>query len=340
MVDLKKNKADIVAVALAAKVSISTVSRSYNHPELVKPATRKKIDAAVRKLGYIRNRAAQTIHGIRSGTIGLVVPTIDHTIFAEVIQAFSDAVGAEGFTILVASHGYDLEREYAVLRKFLEHRVDGVALIGLDHSEETYQLIESQGIPAISIWNYDHASRISCVGADNFTAGQKAASHVVSLGHRKIGLVFPPTGDNDRARGRLAGVLSVLSDAGIEVPAMWRIETPYSLSEAKESVGELLAGGQRPTALLCGNDVLALGAIYAAKRSGRHVPDDISVMGIGDFKGSREMEPNLTTVRLPARRIGQLAGEEISRSIIEAQSDVVRINCDIELVERETCRSI
>jgi LacI family transcriptional regulator len=340
MADLKRNKADIVAVALAAKVSISTVSRSYNHPELVKPATRKKIDAAVRKLGYIRNRAAQTIHGIRSGTIGLVVPTIDHTIFAEVIQAFSDAVGAEGFTILVASHGYDLEREYAVLRKFLEHRVDGVALIGLDHSEETYQLIESQGIPAISIWNYDQASRISCVGADNFAAGQKAASHVVGLGHREIGLVFPPTGDNDRARGRLAGVLSVLSAADIEVPAMWRIETPYSLSEAKEAVSKLLDGCQRPTALLCGNDVLALGAIYAAKRSGRHVPDDISVMGIGDFKGSREMEPNLTTVRLPARRIGHLAGEEISRSIIEAQSDVVRINCNIELIERETCSSV
>lgn len=340
MADFKKNKADIVAVALAAKVSISTVSRSYNHPELVKPATRKKIDAAVRKLGYIRNRAAQTIHGIRSGTIGLVVPTIDHTIFAEVIQAFSDAVGAEGFTILVASHGYDLEQEYAVLRKFLEHRVDGVALIGLDHSEETYQLIESQGIPAISIWNYDEASRISCVGADNFAAGQKAAAHIVGLGHRDIGLVFPPTSDNDRARGRLAGVLSVLSAADIEVPAAWRIETPYSLSEAKEAVSKLLDGGQRPTALLCGNDVLALGAIYAAKRSGLDVPDHISVVGIGDFKGSREMEPNLTTVRLPARRIGQLAGEEISRSIIDVQSDVVRINCDIELVERETCRSV
>lgn len=337
---MKDNKADIVAVALAAKVSISTVSRSYNHPELVKPATRKKIDAAVRKLGYIRNRAAQTIHGIRSGTIGLVVPTIDHTIFAEVIQAFSDAVGAEGFTILVASHGYDLEREYGVLRKFLEHRVDGVALIGLDHSEETYQLIERQGIPAISIWNYDPASRISCVGADNFAAGQKAAAHIIALGHRDIGLVFPPTSDNDRARGRLAGVLSVLSDATIDVPAIWRIETTYSLSEAKEAVSQLLDGPRRPTALICANDVLALGAIYAATRSGLGVPDHISVVGIGDFKGSREMEPNLTTVRLPARRIGQQAGEEIARSIINAQSQVVRINCDIELVERETCRSV
>ena len=155
MTDIKKDKVDIFAVAKRAKVSISTVSRSFNHPDLVNPATRKKIDTAVRKLGYIRNRAAQTMHGIRSGTIGLVVPTIDHAIFAEVIQAFSDSVDKHGFTILIASHGYDLEKEYAVLRKFLEHRVDGVALIGEDHSEETYDLIERQYIHAISLWNYN-----------------------------------------------------------------------------------------------------------------------------------------------------------------------------------------
>ena len=179
MTDIKKDKVDIFAVAKRAKVSISTVSRSFNHPDLVNPATRKKIDAAVRKLGYIRNRAAQTMHGIRSGTIGLVVPTIDHAIFAEVIQAFSDSVDKHGFTILIASHGYDLEREYAVLRKFLEHRVDGVALIGEDHSEETYDLIERQDIHVISLWNYNENSRLSCVGSDNKLAGCLAAPHLI-----------------------------------------------------------------------------------------------------------------------------------------------------------------
>lgn len=138
---------NIHSVANTANVCISAVSRSFNHPELVKPATRKKIEKAVRRLGYIRNRAAQTMHGICSGTIGLAVPTIDNAIFGEVVQAFSDSVDAHGFTILVATHCYGLEREYMVLRKFLEHRVDGVALIGVDHSAETYRLIESQDIP-------------------------------------------------------------------------------------------------------------------------------------------------------------------------------------------------
>ncbi|MFK7751000.1 MAG: LacI family DNA-binding transcriptional regulator [Sedimentitalea sp.] len=340
MPELTNKKVDIVAVAKRAKVSISTVSRSFNHPEQVKPSTRKKIDKAVRKLGYIRNRAAQTMHGIRSATIGLVVPTIDHAIFAELVQAFSDAVEAQGFTILLASHGYDLEREYAITRKFLEHRVDGVALIGLDHSQETYHLLASNQIRAISVWNYDANSPLSCVGADNARAGALAGGHVVGLGHRDIGLVFPPTQDNDRARARRNGVEQVLADAGLEVPQAWRLESPYSLSEAKDAVGELLAQSHRPTALICGNDVLALGAIYAAKAQGLDVPGDLSVIGIGDFKGSREMEPPLTSVHLPARDIGRLAGAQLAGSIINNRDTVERTDCPIHLTIRATCRAL
>lgn len=336
MTDKSKGNADIVAVANAARVSISTVSRSFNHPDLVAPATRRKIDRAVRKLGYIRNRAAQTMHGIRSATIGLVVPTIDNAIFAEVIQAFSDSVDAQGFTILVATHGYDLEREYAVLRKLLEHRVDGVALIGIDHSEETYNLIESQSVPAITIWNYDAESRLSCVGADNRLAGRLAAEHLLSLGHREIAVLFPPVEGNDRARARRDAALSVLQASCPELPASWTREARYSLSDGKEAVEVLLKASRRPTALLCGNDVLATGAIHAARRAGLDIPKDLSIIGIGDFKGSKEMEPPLSTVRLPAQTIGQIAGEKLMQSIVEDDRTVRRTSCAIHLLARGT----
>lgn len=339
MTDNNVNKVDIFAVAKRAKVSISTVSRSFNHPDLVNPATRKKIDAAVRKLGYIRNRAAQTMHGIRSGTIGLVVPTIDHAIFAEVIQAFSDSVDQHGFTILIASHGYDLEREYAVLRKFLEHRVDGVALIGEDHSTETYELIERQDIQAISIWNYNEGSRLSCVGADNEMAGSLAAQHLVDLGHREIGLVFPATTDNDRARDRRSGAQSVLTKAGAKTDPEWDIESTYSIADAKEAALQLLQTKHRPSAILCGNDVLAMGVLYAARRCNLDVPNDLSIIGIGDFKGSGEIEPGLTTVRLPAREIGKLGGEYLSRAIVGELEGPRRVSCDISLIKRGTCRA-
>ncbi len=340
MPDNVRKNADIVDVANAAKVSISTVSRSFNHPELVKASTRKKIDRAVRKLGYIRNRAAQTMHGIRSGTIGLIVPTIDNAIFAEVIQAFSDSVAKHGFTMLIASHGYDLETEYAVLRKFLEHRVDGVGLIGVDHSAETYRLIDRQGIPAMTIWNYDNESRLSCVGVDNAKAGQMAAEHLIALGHREIAVIFPPVEGNDRARARRQGALDALAQNCADLPPEWTGQARYSIADSKEAVTALLQARRRPTAILCGNDVLAFGAIHAARRLGIDVPQALSVIGIGDFKGAREMEPGLTTIHLPAHDIGKIAGSQLARSIIEDDREPKRTNCPITLTLRATCAAL
>ena len=337
---MKPKKADIIAVAKAARVSASTVSRCFNHPDMVKPATRKKVDAAVRRLGYIRNRAAQTIHGIRSGTVGLIVPTIDHAIFAEVVQAFTEETDRQGFTILVGTHGYDLAREYAIARKLLEHRVDGLVLVGLEHSEETFSLIESQGIPATLMWNYSEQSRLPCVGADNFHAGYAIAQHIVGLGHRKIALVFPPVTDNDRASDRLRGVKSVLDAAGIAVPDQWRIEATYSVAEAKQSVTKLLLAKNKPTAIVCGNDVLAWGALHAARASGVAIPEALSVTGIGDFKGSKDMEPALTTVRLPARTIGARTAHQIVTAIIDPGKQAPNENCQVELVPRATSVSI
>ena len=341
MADKKSKKVDIVTVSKAARVSPSTVSRYFNHPELVKSATRKKIDTAVRRTGYIRNRAAQTIHGIRSGTIGVLVPTLDHAIFAEVVQAFSDTVASQGFTILLASHGYDLQREYAILRKFLEHRVDGVVLTGLDHDEAVFQLLDSQEIPCVLMWNYSATSRYRSIGADNEQAGRLIAEHVLELGHRRVACMFPPTHGNDRALARRDVVLTTLRVAGVDVPDEWMLETVYSISESKQDTKRLLLQRDRPTALICGNDILATGALYGATASGLRVPDDVTVVGIGDFKGSSEIEPALTTVRLPAQRIGQEAGNAMVLAIIDpATGKAGSLNCAPEFVERRSSAAV
>lgn len=329
-------KTDILTVAKAAKVSASTVSRYFNHPDLLKPATRKRIQRAVERTGYIRNRAAQTIHGRRSATIGLIVPTIDHAIFSEVIQSFSDAIDRSGFTLLLATHGYDLEREYEMLRKLLEHRVDGVALVGLDHSEAAERLLLRQAVPTISIWNYAPDSPHSCVGADNAAAGALAARHLVDLGHRRIGLLFPPTEGNDRARQRFEGAMTVFERAGADIRPEWRSTTPYSLAQAKSVVLDLLAQPARPTAILCGNDVIAQGAVFGAQEAGVQVPQALSVIGIGDFNGSGEIHPGLTTIRIPATEIGRVAGTWFAEAIIKGGDEIFRYCCDITCIRRGT----
>ncbi|MDW3222535.1 MAG: substrate-binding domain-containing protein [Paracoccaceae bacterium] len=338
MSENKSKKADIVTVANVARVSASTVSRYFNHPELLKPATRKRIDSAVRRTGYIRNRAAQTIHGIRSGTIGVLIPTLDHAIFAEVVQAFSDTVADQGFTIMLASHGYDLQREYAILRKFLEHRVDGVVLTGLEHDEAVFQLVDRQDIPCVLMWNYAEDSRYPSIGADNELAGEVIAKHVLQLGHRDIACMFPPTQGNDRARARREITLATLAEAGVTVPDNWTLQTVYSISASKVHAQQLFSQPTRPSALICGNDILATGSLYGARASGLRVPEDISIVGIGDFKGSAEIEPSLTTVRVPAKRIGHEAGKELVSAII-GKSDKAQasLHCAPELIIRKSC---
>lgn len=330
-------KNDIVSVANLAGVSTATVSRTLNHPELVSPTTRKKVDQAIRKLGYIRNRAAQTIHGRRSSTIGMVVPTISYAIFAELVQSFNETVSDSGFSLLLASHGYDLAAEYVLVRKLLEHRVDAVALIGLDHGEDTYRVLREQGLPVLAIWNHRGESPISCIGVDNAEAGRCAAEHLLLLGHHKIGTAFPAVRDNDRARARRDAAMNTLISAGADLDEGWQLCTPYDVARAKAACLDLFARHNRPTALLCGNDVIAQGAVYAALKLKLRVPHDISIIGIGDFVGSAEQEPALTTVRIPARRIGSAAAQHLVEAIGQGGDlPLNRIRFECELIMRAT----
>lgn len=332
----------ITDVARAAGVSPATVSRAMNHPALLNPATRRRVEEAIRATGYVRNRAAQMMHGRRSNTIGLVVPTVNYSIFAELVQCFSETVSDLGFTLLLATYGYDLEEEYRVLRKLLEHRVDGVALVGLDHTEDTFDLLEAQDVPALAVWSHSPTSRMSCIGADNRAAGRLAAQHLLALGHRRIGLVFPPVDDNDRARDRLGGVAEAMAEAGIAPSPMDRVEARYSIAQGKLMCLELLERRTDLTALVCGNDIIAHGALAAAAHLGARVPTDLSIVGIGDFPGSGDIVPALTTIRLPARLIGQVAGRHLEEMISDPalRTRTTRDMLQIELVVRGTTRRV
>ena len=246
---------------------------------------------------------------------------------------------AVGYTVLIATHGYDLEREAAVCRKLLEHRVDGVALIGLEHHEVTQKLIRQQGIPALALWNYAADSPLPCVGVDNQEAGYLAAQHVLALGHRNIGTVFPPTAENERARHRQAGALRALRKAGVDTDA-WAVITAYDVRQAKQAIVALLRRrADRPTALICGNDVIAQGALFAGIKLGLRIPAELSIIGIGDFPGSAELEPGLTTVHIPAQQIGETAGRYLLSAITEPPgAEVFRCRFEVTLKRRGSTR--
>jgi len=325
----RKGAPGIVEVARRAGVSPATVSRHFNYPDKVRPDTRERISDAANALGYIRDRMAGTLHNRFSGTIGLVVPTIDNAIFAELIEAFSNTLQQHERNMLLASHNYDLHLEVSIIRSLLERRIDGVAIIGHSHHPAALEMLKVRAIPALALWNYRHDTRLPFIGADNADAARQVTEHLLDLGHRDIATLFPETLTNDRARDRKQGVLSTLQRQGVVLPAHRKIACEYNIRTAKEKVTRILKE-QSPTALICGNDVIAQGAIYAALRAGLDLPRDLSIVGIGDFRGSAEIEPALTTVRLPARRIGSQAADMLVHASEQRMVQVQALNAGID----------
>ncbi|MDB2391188.1 substrate-binding domain-containing protein [Alphaproteobacteria bacterium] len=304
-------------VANAAKTSISTVSRYFNNPTMVAPAVAHRIARAAQELSYVRNRAAASTRNKRSGTVGIVIPTLESSIFAEMTESFSSRLLNHDMTMLLTPSLYDRDIEARIVRSFIEHRVDSVVLVGGDHNEEVMDLLEEREVPALLVWNHLAGYRLNSIGVDNQRIGRMAAQHLVDLGHRDIAIISGITDVNDRAAGRSKGALSILESHGVAPKPEWVLQAPYDLGVVKSLVSNLLLNGKpRPTAIIGGNDIIATAAIWAAQSLGLSVPQDMSVIGIGDFKGSAEMVPALTTIRIPARRIGQMAADRIAELII------------------------
>lgn len=339
-----KNRASTLTdVAQAAGTSTATVSRYFSNPEMVHADTGRRIDDAAHALNYIRNRSAAVTRGQKTGTIGMVVPTFESSIFAELIEHLTTHLSSVGQTVLIASNHYDLDREVQAVKTFAEHGVDGVILIGGNHDPAISTLLKARGIQLLCVWNLPQAPAptpdIDMIGIDNIELGQAAAQHIIDLGHQDIACIFGASSGNDRAENRQKGILSALDAQGLTPPPEWQCQTSYDLRMARVIATNLLSQDHHPSAIICGNDIIAFATIWAAQQLGLSVPDDLSVMGIGDFKGAADMNPPLSTIRIPARFIGQMAARRIMDVINNPDQTPPRhLKIDYEMKQRHSTR--
>ncbi len=296
-------------VATKAGVSTATVSRCLNTPEIVVEETRTRVMAAVKALGYAPNFSARSLVAKRTLTIGAVIPTMENAIFAEGIQAVQEVLQAEGYMLLVASSGYDPDAEADAIRTLAARGADGLLLIGLDRDASVYDFLTTQSIPAVAVWTHDPEGPIPSVGFDNAGAMAEMTRHAIGLGHKRVGVISGMTAGNDRARNRVAGVQSALAEAGLAAAPV--VETTYGIAEGGAALTELLERAPDLTLVICGNDVLAAGAIRSARESGRTVPGDLSITGFDDIALASLVEPSLTTVRVPHRTMGEAAARAV-----------------------------
>ncbi|MBI3043620.1 MAG: LacI family DNA-binding transcriptional regulator [Betaproteobacteria bacterium] len=320
-------------VARLARVSTATVSRALTCPDKVKPATAARIRQAVQTLGYVAHGAARALASRRTRTIGAVIPTLDNAIFANTAHALQKTLDDAGYTLLLASHEFDADVEARVTQALVERGVDGLVLLGTTHHPSVLRMLDTHQIPYVLTWALDASGRHPCVGFDSRDAAVRITRHLIDLGHREFAMISGVTAGNERAAARLEGVRQALAARGIALAPERVVEKPYTLTAGREGLREVLRGPPRPTAVICGNDVLAIGALAECHAQGFAVPLDISVTGFDDLEIAAVVTPALTTVHFPTADLGTYAAQHLLARLA-GKPFAMRTELPVELVVR------
>lgn len=293
----------------------------------------------VDELGYTPHFGGRALASNRSNTMGAIIPTMENAIFARGIQAFQETLAEAGVTLLVASSGYDPEREFEQIRTLVSQGADGLLLIGSARLEKTYNFLRTRRIPHVITWNVCGETDCFNVGFDNKKAAYSLARRVIGLGHRNVAMISAASAFNDRARDRIEGVRAALEDSGLSAADLPIATVPYSLADGGRAFEILMQGNPRPTAIICGNDVLAAGAITKAKDLGLRVPADVSITGFDDIELAEVVEPKLTTVHVPHRRMGEAAAR-ILLDIRDGKTECHSIELETSIVMRDSLAAV
>ncbi|TVT52185.1 MAG: LacI family DNA-binding transcriptional regulator [Azoarcus sp. PHD] len=332
---IRNDRPVLADVALAAGVSTASVSRVLNEPDKVRPEMRQRVMAAVEQLGYVPDGAARALASGRLRTIGAIVPTLDNAIFASGINALQRRLAQRGFTLLVASSEYDSDEEAREVHALVVRGVDGLVFVGEGHDPRLYKLLASKGLPYVNTWVHSPDQPHPTIGFDNRSAGLRLADYLMDLGHRRIAMVAGFAAHNDRARARAEGVRAALAKRGLEIAPGQFLERAYDVREGREALRTLLRLPEPPTAVICGNDVQAMGALFETQAQGIAVPARLSIVGFDDLPISANLVPALTTIRVPAADIGRRAADYLLDRLA-GQDPPLHTELDAELVVRGT----
>lgn len=266
---------------------------------MVREDRRLRIQAVVAELGYLPHGAARALASNRSMTIGALFPSLDSLLFSSFIAPLQRCLRAQGYTLVVSSSDYDDAMELQQLANMVSNGVDGLVLVGTTHSPRVYQLLERNSVPFVLTWAWDEHHEPPQIGFCNAAAAAAMASYLIDIGHRDIAMISGPTQGNDRAAEQVVGVRRALAAQGFGLRPENFKERAFDLQEGARAFKELMTQPVVPTAVLCGTDVFAFGALFEAKRMGLEVPRDVSITGFDDTDLAAGIVPSLTSVRTP-----------------------------------------
>lgn len=320
-------------VAQLAQVSLITVSRVINQPEKVSPSTRKRVEQAIRTVGYVPNLVAGSLASNKSKIVAALVPTLDRSVFSGTLRGLSDRLALDGYQLLLGSTGYSQHVEEQLVTAFLGRRVDALVLTGVSHSPKTRRMLKDAGIPVVETWEMAGRGLDALVGFSNRDAGKAMGEYLISRGHRVLAYVG---GQEPRSEARLQGFEQAAQRAQHVTVHALMLNQSASYAAGRQALVELLASHPRLDALFFSNDALAVGALMECQRRGIRVPHDLAIAGFANLDIAEEMVPALTTVQVEATAMGTCAADLIVKRLSGVPLPSNRIDLGFSIVVRDS----
>ena len=293
-------------VAKRAKVSIATVSRAINGVPTVAPHLSKRVWKVVEELGYYPNTQARALVSGRSRIFGLVVSEITNPFFPEIVQEFEDIAVQNKYEILTASTVHDPKRLTLSVRRMIERRVDGVAVVTFGLEEGLFEELKSRKVPLVFIDVGPALPRISNIRIDYQHGIRQAVQHLAALRHERIAFISGPLILKSSVT-RQRAFLQAMEEIGLPVDPKALVEGDHKVEGGVRAMKQLMALPKAPTAVMCSNDMTAIGVLRECYDLGVHVPRDMSVVGFDDIHLAQFVVPPLTTVKMSQTEIARMA---------------------------------
>ena len=305
---------DIRDVARRAKVSTATVSRTINQVATVDAQLAKRVWKAINELGYYPNRSARALVSGRSRVFGLIVSEITNPFFPEIVQTFETLAVEQHYEILLTSTIHDPKRMELAVRRMIESRVDGVAILTFGMEDYLLDHLRFRNLPLVFVDIGPKAPRVSNIRVDYADGIRQAVQHLAALRHERIGFITGPLHLRSAVARRDAFEASML-EIGLLAKPEYVVEGNHRLDGGREALPALSRLSKPPTALICSNDMTAIGVMRAAFELGIRVPEDLSVIGFDDIRMAEFLIPPLTTIQMSQSELARLAFEALLKEV-------------------------
>lgn len=309
-------------VSRASGVSLITVSRALRQPDAVHADTRAKIQRTIEEIGYIPNLTARSLLSQRTDMVGVVVPILASSLFADFAQGISSVLEPKKQQMLLAVSDWSPEKEEEAVRTFIARQADAIIVTGFSHTDTTRKLLKKFAGPVVQAWNLRDNALDSAVGFDNYGASVEMTRYLVDRGYSNIVMVGGSSSDNDQAEDRTRGFIDAMRAAGrsVDEETVVEFENPATIEGGVAVIQALLARKIKPDAVFFLAELPAQGAMLWCLSNGVSVPDDVAIAGFGDLSLSALLPVPLTTVQIKGRAIGECAASMVMERL-EGESD-------------------